>query len=219
VWILIEGSDPTANETTYKLLSDTLKTAQDKIKIPDGVIQADQVGKVGKDIELDDVLRSSIPLKISFKIERLKLNDPAEQAFLKILTANRPPLGDQPLVVPVFGRGRTPGPLPGSSITAERITTASEYLCGACSCQVKSGNPGYDLLIKANWQEKLQSGLIVIEKELPTVLPTLSEQNLPSHDTDAGDTSSPSQVPFLLIGIVATALLLGSFVLLRQSSS
>jgi len=67
VWILVEGTDQTANEAIFKLLNDTLLEAQKNIQIPEGVIQADQAGKVGEDINLDDVLRSSIPLQISFK--------------------------------------------------------------------------------------------------------------------------------------------------------
>ena len=218
VWVLIEGSDQAANEAIHQLLQQSLKRAQEEIELPDGVIQADQIGKV---VDLENVLRSSVPLKISFKIERLKQNDPAEQALLKILTANRPIPPGEPLVVPIFGRGRTPAPLPGSRITSERILDACKYLCGACSCQVKSGNPGYDLLIKANWQEKLQSGLVVIEKELPSVLPSLNDQSqetqsLPLHDT--GNIGSSNKFLIALAILAILALGIGSFVLLKRSA-
>ena len=221
VWVLIEGSDQAANEAIHQLLQQSLKRAQEEIELPDGVIQADQIGKVGDDVDLENVLRSSVPLKISFKIERLKQNDPAEQALLKILTANRPIPPGEPLVVPIFGRGRTPAPLPGSRITSERILDACKYLCGACSCQVKSGNPGYDLLIKANWQEKLQSGLVVIEKELPSVLPSLNDQSQetqssPLHDT--GNIGSSNKFLIALAILAILALGIGSFVLLKRSA-
>ncbi|MCX8237794.1 MAG: hypothetical protein OSB05_03145 [Akkermansiaceae bacterium] len=219
VWVLIEGSNEVANEATFQQLEETLEKAQAQIKIPEGVIQANQVGKVGDDISLDDVLRSTIPLKISFKIERIKRHTPAEQAFLRILTANRPSPPEEPLVVPIFGRGRTPGPLLGSSITPEAILTACEYLCGACSCQVKSGNPGYDLLFQANWQEKLQSGLVVIDKELPAVLPTLNDK-IPSEPTTAQlhNSDSFSPAPIAIIGIIILALITGTIFLLKRSS-
>ena len=221
VWILVEGTDQTANEAIFNLLNDTLLEAQKSIQIPDGVIQADQVGKVGEDINLDDVLRSSIPLKISFKIERIRRSDPAEQAFLRILTANRHSPSEEPLVVPVFGRGRTPGPLLGSSITTETITTACEYLCGACSCQVKSGNPGYDLLFQANWQEKLQSGLFVIDKSLPTVLPSLNDESLPAQESLIEKSSLKSYVvsfPKILLLVIPMVLLIGTIFLLKKSN-
>lgn len=220
VWVLVEGTDQAANEATLKLLNDTLQKATQEIQIPEGVIQADQVGKVGEDINLDDVLRSSIPLKISFKIEQIKRSDPAEQAFLRILTANRYSPPEEPLVVPVFGRGRTPGPLLGSSITAESITTACEYLCGACSCQVKSGNPGYDLLLQANWQEKLQSGLVVVEKELPTVLPSLNDDSPPSSEKPSDKTALNSYIiefPLTLVFAILAVLIIGTIILLKKS--
>ena len=219
VWVFVEGTDRSANEATFKLLNDTLLEAKKNIQIPDGVIQADQVGKVGEDINLDDVLRSSIPLQISFKIERINRTDPAEQAFLRILTANRYSPPEEPLVVPIFGRGRTPGPLLGSLITAETITTACEYLCGACSCQVKSGNPGYDLLFQANWQEKLQSGLVVVDKSLPTVLPSLNDEPVPDLESPAKKSALNSYLvtfPSILLLAIPVILILGTIFLLKK---
>ncbi len=223
VWVLVEGSDEAANEATFQQLEETLKKAQSEINIPDGVIQADQVGKVGDDISLDDVLRSTIPLKISFKIERIKRLDPAEQAFLRILTADRRIPPAEPLVIPIFGRGRTPGPLLGSSITPETITTACEYLCGACSCQVKSGNPGYDLLFQANWQENLQSGLVVIDKQLPTVLPSLNDEpTSPELQKSPSDKTALDSYfmtfPGLLWLAIPIGLIIGTIFLLKKSS-
>ncbi|MEN8773819.1 MAG: hypothetical protein ABF382_09740 [Akkermansiaceae bacterium] len=220
VWVLVEGTDKTANEATFDLLNTTLQKTAKTIKIPEGVIEANQVGKVGEDINLDDVLRSSIPLQISFKIERINRTDPAEQAFLRILTANRYSPPEEPLVVPVFGRGRTPGPLLGSSITAGTITTACEYLCGACSCQVKSGNPGYDLLFQANWQEKLQSGLVVVEKSLPTVLPSLNDEPAPDPESSAKKPALNSYLvtfPNTLLLAIPVVLILGTIFLLKKS--
>lgn len=220
VWVLVEGSDQAANEATFNLLDSTLKKAAQAIQIPEGVIQADQVGKVGEDINLDDVLRSSIPLKISFKIERINRNDPAEQTFLRILTANRYSPPEEPLVVPVFGRGRTPGPLLGSTITTETITTACEYLCGACSCQVKSGNPGYDLLFQANWQEKLQSGLVVVDKSLPTLLPSLNDEPPTEAESPPEKTALNSyrfNLPLPLVIAIPLILILGTIFILKKS--
>ena len=224
VWVLIEGRDQSANDATFQQLEQTLKEAQSQIKIPEGIIQANQVGKVGADISLDDVLRSTIPLKISFKIERIKRDDSAEQAFLRILTANRLAPPEEPLVVPIFGRGRTPGPLLGSSITPEAILTACEYLCGACSCQVKSGNPGYDLLFQAHWQKNLQSGLIVIDKQLPSILPTLNEESSPPDPPESSRHQSALNTyfipisPILIAAVIVLTLIIGTILIMRKSS-
>jgi len=217
VWVVVEGTNEEANEKTYQQLQETLKKAQEKITIPEGVIQADQVGKVGDDVSLDDVLRSTIPLKISFKIDRIKRSDIAEQPFLRILTANRPSPPEEPLVVPIFGQGRTPGPLLGSSITPDAIMTACEYLCGACSCQVKSGNPGYDLLFLANWREKLNAGLVVVDKKLPDTIPTINEEG---HDELERETALDSYViefpPTLIVG-VGLVLIAGTVIILKKN--
>ena len=217
VWVLVEGTDEEANETTYQQLEETLKKAQEKITIPEGVIQADQVGKVGADVSLDDVLRSTIPLKISFKIERVKRSDLAEQPFLRILTANRPSPPEEPLVVPIFGRGRTPGPLLGSTITPDTIMNACEYLCGACSCQVKSGNPGYDILFLANWREKLNSGLVVVDKKLPRTLPTLNDGSNDGPEDKAALNSPSAKFTIILIIGIGVILIIGTVLILKEN--
>jgi len=217
VWVLVEGTDEEANETTYQQLQETLKKAQEKITIPEGVIQADQVGKVGADVSLDDVLRSTIPLKISFKIERVKRSDLAEQPFLRILTANRSSPPKEPLVVPIFGRGRTPGPLLGSTITPDTIMNACEYLCGACSCQVKSGNPGYDILFLANWREKLNSGLVVVDKKLPNTLPTLNDGSNDEPENKAVLNSSFAKFTIILIIGIGVILIIGTVLILKKN--
>ena len=181
------------------------------------MIQADQVGKVGADVSLDDVLRSTIPLKISFKIERVKRSDLAEQPFLRILTANRPSPPEEPLVVPIFGRGRTPGPLLGSTITPDTIMNACEYLCGACSCQVKSGNPGYDILFLANWREKLNSGLVVVDKKLPNTLPTLNDERNDEPEDKAALNSSFAKFTIILIIGIGVILIIGTVLILKKN--
>jgi hypothetical protein len=60
---------------------------------------------------------------------------------------------NEPLVFPVFGRGRSLLPLVGAGITPENIRGSARFLAGACSCQVKEQNPGFDLLVAANWNE------------------------------------------------------------------
>jgi len=219
VWLLVEGTDEEANEAAYQQLQETLKKAQEQISLPEGVIQADQIGKVGDNISLDDVLRSTIPLRISFKIERVLRSNIKEQSFLRILTANRYSPPEEPLVIPIFGRGRTPGPLLGSSITPEDIINACEYLCGACSCQVKSGNPGYDLLFLANWRKNLQSGLVVIDKELPAILPTLNDEIATEpKDSSALNSYFVEIPPTLVIGtLVGLCLVIGTIVILKKS--
>jgi hypothetical protein len=65
--------------------------------------------------------------------------------------------GDDPgtVVVPVFGRGRALEVIPATQLNESLIEGLTVYLCGACSCQVKERNPGFDLLIATDWEREL----------------------------------------------------------------
>ena len=52
---------------------------------------------------------------------------------------------------PIFGRGRVIPPAIGFEIRTEAMREMAEFLTGPCSCQIKEMNPGYDLLLSANW--------------------------------------------------------------------
>jgi hypothetical protein len=63
------------------------------------------------------------------------------------------------MVFPVYGRGLVLYAMIGSGIHAATITAAAEFLTGACSCEVKSQNPGLELLLTADWDEIQPGGL------------------------------------------------------------
>jgi hypothetical protein len=63
----------------------------------------------------------------------------------------------EPLLAPIFGRGRVLGAWPASEMGDEQIEEATLFLLGACSCQVKSQNPGWDLLLAVEWDRELQA--------------------------------------------------------------
>lgn len=220
VWFLIESGDKAADDSAHSMLRRALDRAHAEIEIPEGVVRREDLDVAGNEVNLDDVLRSSIPLRISFKIELLSRNDPAEQVFLKFLAG--PPAKELkgPVIVPVFGRGRSPGPVAAASLSEERIIAACAYLCGACSCQVKSGNPGYDLLFRAPWQEHLQEGLVVIDRVLPPLpgVGELSEKPRPP-ESDPGAKGNPGITPLWWIAgaIILLALTAGTLLLRRSA--
>ena len=74
---------------------------------------------------------------------------------------------DKPMLFPAFGKGRVLPPLIGAGISEENALADCEYLCGACSCQVKNQNPGMDILVKADWWTALEGSSVIAEKELP----------------------------------------------------
>lgn len=224
VWFLIESGDTAADEAAFDLLQRSLERAKGQIEIPEGVMRAEDLENFSGEVDLDDVLRSSIPLKISFKIERLRRDDPAEQVFLKLLTGPTQLKEAGPVIVPIFGRGRSPGPVPASAVTEERIIQACAYLCGACSCQVKSGNPGYDLLFRANWHEHLQDGLVVVDKVLPPLpgvgaLTGSTPTDAPVSPASAPPSKATAPIWWIAGGVLALVLIGGTFILVRNSNS
>jgi hypothetical protein len=87
----------------------------------------------------------------------LDRDDPREQALLEMLLASETDLEhlDQPMAFPVIGRGRVLYALVGKGIFEDTIAIASRFVVGPCSCQVKDQNPGFDLLMNVDWDEKI----------------------------------------------------------------
>ena len=207
VWIVVECGDPEKNSRAKALLAAGLARASSLLEIPTGVVRREDLNPSIENIDLDDVLRSDIPLKISFVTETISRQDPAEAIFLPILVEPEVLRSDEPLIVPVFGRGRTPGALPASELSVERLLGACEYLCGACSCQVKQGNPGYDLLLKTDWDGRLNSAVItadseIVQKALDVVSFNPPETVPPSHAAPP----QPASMVATTVGIAAIAL-------------
>ncbi|MCB1099484.1 MAG: hypothetical protein KDN22_28190 [Verrucomicrobiae bacterium] len=227
VWLLLESGDITADALAEEKLKQALATAESTLEIPEGVIRPEQLaGTINTrdtPVEMDDVLRSRIPLKIAFSVMHIDPGDPAEAIFVRMLTQSDP-ANTQQRAIPVFGRGRMMPGIPVTQFTDSAIGTATGYLCGACSCQVKEQNPGLDLLIDTDWSKHLQDGLIVTERELPPL--TGAGDLLGASETPAPVEISietvAEQKPFGLtpllvtLGSVVLVIVVGSFVMLRR---
>ncbi len=90
---------------------------------------------------------------ITHEIVALRRDDPAEALLVQTLLRSEPDLlaYDEPMVFPVFGRGRALYALVGAGISSDTLRDACVYVAGRCSCLVKDQNPGVDLLLAANW--------------------------------------------------------------------
>ena len=101
--------------------------------------------------------RRSLALLLQFSVLEIDPSDPKEQFLIRLLTAIQPEAAaaGEPLIAPVFGRGRALEVVPAGQLNAELMEDLTVYLCGACSCQVKEQNPGFDLLLWSNWNTVL----------------------------------------------------------------
>ena len=172
VWIILKSGDPKRDGKVEQDLNKHLKAITQWLEIPEGVAGPGELERVASgEVAMEDVLRSTIPLKISFTSLIIDKNDPAEEMFIRMLTGFVPELLEQypgqPLVFPVFGRGRTLDGISEEMLSEELMASAGSYICGACSCEVKRENPGIDVVMSVEWDEALEGSAVVIDKQLP----------------------------------------------------
>ena len=99
-------------------------------------------------------VRWAAPVRVEFPIVELRRTD-AEDVFVRVLLGMEDGLKDVtgPVAFPVFGRGRALCALHGRDLEKpSELQRSLEYLCRACSCQVKELNPGLDLLLATDWE-------------------------------------------------------------------
>ena len=142
------------------------------------------------------VLSGAKPKRLTygFPIMTLSRDDPAEYIFIETLMKSESDLyqhTDEPMVFPIFGRGRSLGCLFGEYITKKHIDEATTFLSGACSCEVKDLNPGVDLLMAAPWDYVVMNSFVEDEPmpELTGVLPDFDDAKVPV--TSLGEDLNP----------------------------
>ena len=153
VWIFVPCGREADDNAARQRLETQLEADQGWLELPSA-----------EELEIpSDVLKQvNVPLKIQFSTVTLDRNDPAEQFLLQSLLNSEIDLVeyDQPLAFPVFGRGRVLYALVGEGIASDTIRSASAFMAGPCSCQVKNQNPGFDLLLRSDWKRTLGDVLI-----------------------------------------------------------
>jgi hypothetical protein len=163
VWVVLRGTDSARGDRVVQLLTEQLPVLQEEIELPQGV------GLPGSE------LLARIPLAVQFSVLDVA-TDQAANSLLRRTAAARTtePVDDvTTLVLPVFGRGRAVQTLVDTELDADFIAEISRFLCGACSCQVKQLNPGFDLLLPVSWDERLYGDEVPAEvlAEAPSAPP------------------------------------------------
>jgi hypothetical protein len=155
VWLLIPGDDLEENQRVRELLEATHR------KIESGTVYNDDFLKL-----VEESGGEAPPLK--FSVLEVDRNDPREAVLLAMLTRLSPEATTHtgPIVVPIFGQGRAAVIMMKEFISAEYIERVAEFLTGACSCEVKSLNPGFDVLIPIDWISGITEEY-VFDAELP----------------------------------------------------
>ena len=217
VWILLKSGNAAKDAKVLDLLEKQLEEATRQLKETPPLYVDEQ----------------AVPgLSYEFSILPVSRSDPAEKMLLTMLLNSEPDLNEyaeEPIVFPVFGRGRVLFALVADGINAENIQETIAFLVGPCGCEIKAMNPGVDLLMDANWDESIMElyeefyaateplpELTSVFPEEPAVAPNdITGEPVPTEVPDAnnlaGADSEPSQTAELPqrqgrgLGVMGTA--------------
>jgi hypothetical protein len=144
VWILLESGDAEKDRVAVQTLQAQIEKDAQWLTLPSP-----------EEMEIKPAVleEAKIKLRIEFSIVSVNREDPNEQFLVNCLLNSETDLKDfdEPIAFPVFGRGRVLYALVGAGISSDTIRAASAFIAGPCSCQVKSQNPGFDLLLCNDW--------------------------------------------------------------------
>lgn len=194
VWLLVESGNGEQDKAAEALLTRELKRLENELKLPE-LTDAPE-----------DQLLGGPPLAIRFSILVIPRTDDEEVLRQMLVNCEADiPARTEPLVYPVFGRGRSLLPMIGAGITADNIQEYAEFLVGACSCEIKEQNPGFDLLLAANWDALLKEQgykptAISSKDPLPAepeivAIPAGSANIISDAKTQAANQASPDDMP------------------------
>ena len=148
VWVLVESGQRAADDRAAAALEKRLRYLEQVAQIPP-IDPSDPTSQLGP----------GPALRVKFSVLRIKHGDVAEEAFTSMLAGPNHDMenANGPWLALVFGRGRVLGAWPAEGFGDEQIDEACLFLLGACSCEVKRMNPGWDLLVNVDWNESLHA--------------------------------------------------------------
>ena len=194
VWVLLESGDPARDAAAAQVVGQRLAYLTSVLKLP----QLDP-----QDIAAGLVSVPAGGLKVAFSVVRVSRANPAEAVFVNMLLGTEPDLVGlkEPMLFPIFGRGRALYALAGAGINHETIDEAASFLTGRCSCQVKELNPGVDLLLAADWDSLVKTSPDA-ERDRPALLAAVAGA-APVTVLISGDNPSALQAKSSLPGVFA----------------
>lgn len=174
VWLLLESGNPSADDKAFAVLEETLKLLENELSLPD----LEDI--VGDEEYQPDV---AIELKLKFSALRVSRQSPQERIFVELIQAVEADLHEfakVPIAIPIFGRGRALWGLTGEGVHPDPIGKACSLLISACSCTVKSKNPGVDLVFAVDWNGRVKGDAAPASAlpELPALAAAVGESSV-----------------------------------------
>ncbi len=146
VWVLAESGNKAEDDAIAARVEKRLRYLE-QVAILQPIDPNDPTSKLGP----------GPALRVKFSLMRVPRA--GETLLLKMHAGPKPAaeLATGPWLAAVFGRGRVLGAWPAADFGDAEIEEACLFLLGACSCQVKRQNPGWDMLMNVNWPEELRA--------------------------------------------------------------
>jgi len=166
VWVLLEIGDKTKDNAAAELLRSQLDALNKTLKLPELTMRS-AFGQAKK--------LPTPEIDISFSLLRLSRTDPKERLFVQMLLSSEPDLATfkEPMVFPIFGRGRVLYALVGAGISKSNIEKGCHVITGPCTCEIKDLNIGTDMLMNMDWESSLDKTFSQLARA--PVLPSLSD--------------------------------------------
>lgn len=245
VWVLVESGNAAKDKAALQLLSQELETAARELKetLP-SLVDESSTGPLAGERFGPELTAEGMPgLSFEFSTLAVSRSDPNESFLRAMLLSSEPDLSqytDEPILFPVFGRGRALYALVGDGINAENIRETVAFLTGPCGCEVKMLNPGVDLLMAVNWDaavmqfyqefyetQETQMELTSAFPQVPAEANTIVDRRLPIADFKSEIVNRKSKIHwFGVVGTTAVSLAailavaaLGTFAVIRRKHS
>ena len=148
VWLLVESGQRAADDRAAAALEKRLRYLENVAQIP-SIDPNDP----------DSQLGPGPALGVKFSVLRIKHDDEAEKPFTAMLAGPNGYMenANGPWLALIFGRGRVLGAWAAEGFGDEQTDEACLFLLGACSCEVKRMNPGWDMLLDVDWNGSLHA--------------------------------------------------------------
>lgn len=222
VWVVLESGNKERDDAAVALLLDQ---SAEVIGRTQGLAPSDSVaGEPGQAAPSSQDSSSSEDdgsWALSCGLVRLSRKDPAEAVFVRMLLSSEAGLEritGEPIAFPVFGRGRAFYALVGGGINRKTIEEVVVFLGNPCSCVLKELNPGFDLLMSADWEAGIAETMTAAPT-LPPLTGVRPEVPLAGYQRSEDSTEGSLWRNVLIIVLVSVAVVgVGVFVLRRRSS-
>jgi hypothetical protein len=147
VWVIVEGGKPEGKAEGDRI--------EKRLRYLEQVMELPPQDPNDPDSEIGP----GPALKLKLTTLRISQQDPAEKLFCAMLAGKKCAqalANGEAFAAPVFGRGRVLNSFRVQDLDSPAIDDITMFLTGRCSCRVKDQSPGWDVLLKVDWETELQ---------------------------------------------------------------